>query len=381
MQRYIDFIERINYYKTNKRIIIWGAGLNGRQIHRLLSLHEINVEYFVDTRHDEDRVFPPDRLLSENKQEFLVVVSPHHIPYILDIDEKLEKWGWQKGENYINFVTDDVIEANRELTYFDPFLGFSQIRDIEGFQIYGVEEKGKRIIVLGNCTSVPNKLSKIWVDYLSQSNQAATFTIYNGACAGYSSSQELLKLIRDVLILNPDILIVFNGVIDATNANRQPGYPYYTKYEYNLLEQCFDDKAIKYKNMQEVPNKILYGIKNEETNYAHYIRNMRIIHTLAEEMDIKFFAFLQPSLYCNTYGLSHSEKEIFKAFYKENEPTSTFSIAHIFYKNVQQSLSGEYWFHDMSNVFKDTQDGTYLDEIHYTNTGHQLIADYICSFL
>lgn len=357
--------------------------MNGRQIQKTLSLVEISVEYFVDSRFGGD-VFSPDRLTQENKSECFVIVSPHHIPYIMEIDKKLEKWGWVKDDNYINFVTDDIILANQEINYFDPFLGYSQVRDIEGFTIYGHRESQNKIIILGNCTSTPNKLAKIWVDYLCENFWHENFALYNGACAGYFSSQELLKLIRDVLVLNPKVLIVFNGVIDATNANRQPNYCYYTKFEYNLLEEYIgaEKKETKYKGMQRVPDKILYGEEDLRKNYEHYVRNMRLINAIAEEMGIYFFCFLQPSLYCNNYGMSDGEKEIFASFYKKEIIDPTYQAAYDFYENVKKALRDKPWFYDMTAVFEGMRDGgAYLDEIHYTEEGNQIIGNYISKVL
>lgn len=377
MRRYIDFIERITPYRE-KRIIIWGSGISGRQIYKILSLVGINVEYFVDSRPGED-VFFPDRLITENKLECLVIVSPHHIPYIMDIDKRLEEWGWMKDNNYMNFVTDDIIQEQYDINYFDPFLGYSQVRDIEGFTIYGDRESQNRLIILGNCTSAPNKFRKKWMDYLRDSFSTKNYSLYNGACAGYSSSQELLKMIRDVLVLKPKAVIVFNGVIDATNANCQPDYPFYTKFECNLLEEyiCGREEESWYKGMQKIPKKILYGEKSTEKNYEHYIKNMRLMNAITTEMEICFYCFLQPSLYCNSYGLANQEKAIFELFYKNRTPDQTYQMAHDFYKNVINALKDEAWFYDMTTVFEGMKESVYLDEIHYTENGNRIIGDYI----
>lgn len=107
------------------------------------------------------------------------------------------------------------------------------------------------------------------------------------------------------------MIIVLNGVIDATNANREVNHPYYTKFECNILRSRFDleGKEMKYKEMQTVPEKILYGQMSCEKNWEHYIRNMRLIHAIADEFNIKFFCFLQPSLYCNSDGLLSEERK------------------------------------------------------------------------
>lgn len=377
MRRYVEFLERVGRHK-DKKIIIWGAGISGKQIQKALSLAEIKVAYFVDSRQIEG-VFATDKLLEENKSECLVIVSPHHIPYIVKIDEILEKWGWTSNVNFINYVTDDIIQANQEISYFDPLLGFSQIKDIEGFSIHGdVKMAEHKIVVLGNCTSVSRKAADVWVDYFVQ-NMGVDTVLYNGACAGYSSSQELLKLIRDVLALTPETIIVMNGVIDATEANREANYPYYTRFECNLLNEYFgsENRVEEYNNMQTVPTRVLYGQEDHEENWKQYIRNVRIMHAIADELKIKFFCFFQPSLYCNSYGLTEQEKEVLEDFYIKDGENPIYSTAHQFYKNVCSALNEEIWFYQISEIFKGMRESAYLDEIHYTNEGHRMIAEYV----
>ena len=41
-------------------------------------------------------------------------------------------------------------------------------------------------------------------------------TLWNGGISGYTSTQELIKLLRDVLGLNPDMIIVYDGVMMRT---------------------------------------------------------------------------------------------------------------------------------------------------------------------
>ena len=377
MQKYIKFLERIIQYKSRK-IIVWGAGFNGQQVKKALLINKINVAYFVDSR-QVDGALSPDNLLFEDKTNSMVIVSPQHIPYIREINKTLEKWGWTKDYNFINFATDDMIQDNQYINYFDPFLGFSQIRDIEGFYICGDIKCSDRIVVLGNCTSLPNMPVKSWVDWFGEKIVQDGITLLNGACAGYSSSQEILKLIRDVLILAPKMIIVFNGVIDSTNVNREINYPYYTKFECNILKSRFGDdgKEMKYKEMQTVPSKVLYGQMSSEKNWEHYIRNMRIIHAIADELNIKVFVFLQPSLYYNSAGLLPKEREIFNELYRNEDNDFTYSIANDFYKNVCKYLKKENWFYDLTGIFEGMNGSAYIDEIHYTSTGNEIIGKYI----
>ncbi len=172
MKRYVDFLKKVNCIRKANNptcIVVYGGGANGKIIEKLLMENNIKVDYLVDSRaniSDEARnVYSPNRL-KEEKGSVLVIVSPHHIPYILEIDKKLEENGFKKNENYINFIQDQVIEENKKTYYFDPFLGINVLSDIEGFKISGNAESKNRIMILGNCTSTQSENTISWVDYL-----------------------------------------------------------------------------------------------------------------------------------------------------------------------------------------------------------------------
>lgn len=71
-----------------------------------------------------------------------------------------------------------------------------------------------KIVVSGGSTSDNFFLDHNWPKALFYRflESGYSIDIYNGAVAGYGTTQELLKLKRDVLPLNPDIFITYNGV-------------------------------------------------------------------------------------------------------------------------------------------------------------------------
>lgn len=381
MKRYVDFLEKVKQY-CYERIIIWGAGVNGRQIKKLLEVAEIDVHYMVDTRHDLSKgIYDPEVLKKEDKSRCLVIVSPHHIPYIKQIDSLLEEWGYTKDRNYINFVSDEEIQENSLITYFDPLLGYSKIGNIEGFKISGNVSSKNVIVILGNCTSLQNNLRKSWINFFIENlsiEYGSDYVVYNGAEAGYSSSQELLKFIRDTLILKPKVLVILDGVIDAVNNNVVKNHPYYTRFGISVLEEWVRKYGtnMKYKNMQMVPEKVLYGMENRENSCLTYIKNIRMLHAITSEFGIEIYLFFQPSLYFeNQNVLEGEEKKIFDLFYGCGDPV--YYGAHQFYLDVFHNMTDYSWFYDLTKIFQQTNESVYLDEIHYTEHGNFLLGQYI----
>ena len=123
----------------------------------------------------------------------------------------------------------------------DPQLGFArrnpeasgkwekQYYWINGFAVYGRKEAALKhpvILTLGGSTtdgiefdhSWPEELSKILVE------KGINGTVVNGGTGGYSTNQELLKLLRDGLEFKPDIIISYSGVNDRGDYGELP-YP------------------------------------------------------------------------------------------------------------------------------------------------------------
>ncbi len=202
------------------------------------------------------------------------------------------------------------------------------------------------------------------------------YAIFNAACEGYSSAQELLELIRDISALNPKIIIVFNGVIDAIDASSIPSHPFHTKYAKNVLENAFGNNINRYKGMQEVPKKILYGIENTENSGDFYCKNIKLMEAISRTIGADIYCFLQPTLYEEYEGVL-TKKEIFEKIYILDEDgynKKKKETVNQFYENVKSQMKTNSFLVDLSNIFYEEKD-IYLDEIHYTEKGHKIIAD------
>ncbi len=64
-----------------------------------------------------------------------------------------------------------------------------------------------------------------WTEWLEIILREKSYSVevLAGGIQGYASSQELLKLIQDVLILRPDLVISFSGINDATGMGMMEG--------------------------------------------------------------------------------------------------------------------------------------------------------------
>src|SRR5262249_27994290 len=145
---------------------------------------------------------------------------------------------------------DQFREAYRTL---DPHLAFTYGKNspklaavrqkytwLDGFVVYGDPSKGLQrpiILTLGGSTTAGVQFPNSWPEQLARMLKERNIpgTVINGAIGGYTSSQELLKLIRDGLEFQPNIVITLNGVNDALNYGL-PGHLMVQPYQENVMK-------------------------------------------------------------------------------------------------------------------------------------------------
>lgn len=144
--------------------------------------------------------------------------------------------------------------ASWQLNAFDPTMGYAHDyleldkklstagkKIIPGFVKYGDESGDStqvRVVVLGGSTSDGTLMPYSWPEDLYQimKDNRYNSVVYNGGVGGFSSSQELLKLIRDVIQLKPDIVISLDGINDISCIHSIQDYPYINPYQQFVFE-------------------------------------------------------------------------------------------------------------------------------------------------
>ncbi len=142
-------------------------------------------------------------------------------------------------------------------------------------------------------------------------------TYINAGISSAVSGQELAQLIYNVLPLNIDLLVVFDGYNDfycPFNYDRRPGYPYdyiveeYRYYKFNSEKKWWDtfsslfDTGLFRKSTPKIVHDYYeeLGIKKPTMEEATaqtvdiYFRNITYMATIANAFGVKVAVFLQP---------------------------------------------------------------------------------------
>jgi hypothetical protein len=135
-------------------------------------------------------------------------------------------------------------------------------------------------------------------------------TVINFGNSSYKSSQEMLVFIRDILQLNPDIVISYDGVNEVFGFLKDyPIYSGYTLLTYDYVAKnqstfVYLPNTIFYltkiiKRDKTKTQKVFYGVKSNRSVDDVLLENWNIIKAICDSRNIRFYCVLQPFA-CNS---------------------------------------------------------------------------------
>ena len=305
-----------------------------------------------------------------------------------DMESMLEQMGityiWLKSYNGYQIWGDKEVSQ-----LLDPNLGYSFNRQDEAhmgfvkFEYIGESLAAPvRIVLLGGSTTSAFSIrNKCWGEFLSEKLKmhGVPHIIYCGGIQGYRVSQELIKAVRDVLSLKPDLVISYSGVneIDLRKSDLLK-YPFISFYQMELFHKMGE---IKNPGSRE---GVTWGLENTMGIFDYWYTMERILNAVCKELRVSFKAFLQPMLYTKAkccqadadiavlYGyLYDMDKMEFIAVNNEKSSLGELELAKDFRDRGQQ-IDGP-WFCDLSSIF-DNEENIYMDLCHVYEKGNQIIA-------
>ena len=273
----------------------------------------------------------------------------------------------------------------------------------EGFVAYAnPEEKNRlRIFALGGSTTEPYFMMRAndpasyshesWPYYLQKrlDDLGIPAVVFNGGVAGYSTNQELLKLLRDVLPLQPDVVLSLSGINDQGFAQSDKKHPMIHPHQRKTFSTLAGEPApARYlpntvafaRNLLTAESEIdvTFGPEVKAAPWTHWEQNIRLMHAACAEFGIPFLAFRQPAVGVGSHTPDTEESEYLRK-YNESvaRPGATITYADVirlFYEKTNDAPARLPYCIDLVDVFGD-RSGMYRDARHQTAAGAQAIAD------
>lgn len=382
----LDIIENLQKNMLDRKIIIWGIGSTGKYVFAALKTLGYDIVYFIDNdKNKQDKVVfdkevhSPYYLLNENKHDIFVLSA---VPTRYELNEQLEELGLIENQNYSSL---DGFSSFIAFDLFDPLLGYSRSGQIEGFKVYGtVNEKTLKIVTLGGSNTDSELNSDFcWVKLLYDKAKEAgkDITIFNGAMGAYTTSQEMLKLVRDCIDIKPDIIVSLNGVNDICICDSTEGRPIYGEYLIDIVENANEHKQIKKKSGVGHFDKVGFGSKFNGRDAEYWYRNINIMYGICKQFGIKYLSFLQPAFFIGGYRCSEREEQYLEKIYillteSDKKIKNFFDKGPAFFKEAIELSKNDEFIIDITDIFKEYNE-IFLDHCHYSEQGNILVAEKI----
>jgi hypothetical protein len=189
--------------------------------------------------------------------------------------------------------------------------------------------------------------------------------LYIGAVGGYSSGQELLKLLCDGQGISPDIHISYSGANETI-------HPFFVStHEQNLFERMMKtETSAIFPNTLYVTRSIFFPspkvfLRQPRQINPQWATNMETMHAIANEKGYSFIGVLQPVL-----GIGKVVQP-----QQEEQWKSMIDSYKKFYPDAILSVKDKPYLVNMTNLFDSTQGPVYTDDCHLLPGMQPLVAN------
>jgi len=242
--------------------------------------------------------------------------------------------------------------------------------------------KPVKIFITGGSTSDITLKSPNWVNELQSLLKANNINaiIYCGAVCGYNSGQELLKLLRDGMMIEPDIHISYSGANDfASNVG------YVSDYEKNIYNSFFEQKNISpllpntiYMLRLLLPQKktiLSFENTSPPRSDSFWYNNMLAMGGIATKKNYAFMGILQPVL-----GMGHYRQHNAEAVLDSGRIGRKANYGEYYPKAKQHIASDTLHFFDFTHIFDTVRGEVFVDFCHIDDDYQKTVAEnvFVC---
>ena len=351
---------------------------------------------------------------------FIVLKTWSYYKIATDLQLPFQKFDMHTFYNYkpnTNAVFDDWkgVEKRKIEWKFDEF-GMVYTPNDQNIKKF----PEKKVVLFGGSTVFgvgSSDLSKTIASnlhkFLNNNNSKYFFRVYNAGVRGYFSYQEFNRYLNDVRSqIEPDIVINLNGrndIFAATKGRNRINYDTnYTRQMEYYIEENKIEKISLFSNTMNLYKRVCCGpktkpirkfisglfnkinkrqkIKNPEVSEKdiqkilnNYVVMMDTFKYLVEKDKKEFYWFLQPVAHYKK-NLTTEEKKILEEWNQQKVDHEDYDKKVKYSYDYLRDLRGVN-FIDLSDVFINTNETTYIDDCHYNDEGNKIIAKQISEII
>ena len=263
---------------------------------------------------------------------------------------------------------------------FDPIIGFNTVGNDDRYPGYNIvgdpdNRKAKRIVILGASSTDPEVFNiKSWPECLYEiaSEAGKSVVIFNGATTGYTCSQEMIKILRDLSALDADVVVSFSGM---NNNHMVFEHPFFIDYNLKIARYFKQHEAPSINSRPVLPFKAIKYTSENFDKYTFWLNQEKTMHYYCSLYGVPFFGILQPNLMSKDYFLPEEKEYLMNRSFMGRfglTPQDYIAITRKFKDLVRENK--EEWLFDLSDIFDEETESVYFDALHVSEHGNYVIA-------
>ena len=368
-------LEYIIRHMSNRKIFLYSHD-TGRLKQCVMLLKRLGIKNMVPVS-DSDNC--------EDKEKKYNIINIYDLVY-QDLN-KIIIWGMVGEEKRLKAILNNIgvkdvcclydasgpLLLSREYI-LDVHLGYNDSRGV--VKMSNGLKKGREIIIgiLGGSTSDADLyIEGAWEQQLMEiaKQKGIRLSCYIAATAGNAVAQEHIRLIRDLLLLRPDVVISYSGI----NEMKFPieGHRFAHYYQKLIFEQMVGGNSCLDFFCMKPENRISMG-ENFDNHVDWWVYNERLMHAECRELGVAFYAFLQPCM-ATKKKLTHFDEEV--KLHCDTEAIESNERNAIDLEKIADIMKKYEWFHDLRGIFDNVSEPVYFDAAHVLEDKNKIIAKHI----
>lgn len=219
-----------------------------------------------------------------------------------------------------------------------------------------------------------------WVRPFSKLAFSFCSSIYSCACVGYSTSQELFRLLEAISVITPDYVVSLNGVNDfGLIQSRSRKYPYIHAYKHDLFDVLSSFRDLKYLSKSVIDSSVDRQIlaldyESDRSGFHTWHLNVSLMNFISNFKGANFFSFLQPCLGYAPYVPSPDSLEGYYLTALTRSKTWYQSRLNEFYTRATEVCNGSPFLVDFTSILGPSCDDLFQDTRHLNCIGNYKLA-------
>lgn len=356
---HLNLFQNIDFaVKRHKKIYLYGRKNKiAKLMEHILGIYGIKVTGYISDCEREENVESIYSIALGGIKDKLVILCEILPEKMIEARNHIELAGFSLEEqNYVGFEWYTASDDNLMTVYsqdFDALVGMSIVysQGKPGWKQYGKEKENDiRIAVLGGSTSSEVYHPENWVSklYYKLKQENISVTIYNGAHTADDIVDEMLRLLRDISVLKPHIVISMSGVNNLAYKNSS--------------NQFNETRMLSWAKSISRDKAYCTGVDTDESLFSFWNRNQNLLRVISNFYGAAFLGFLQP-INITMERMDLREKSLFEL---DHRIVGAMDFA--------QSECNGHGYINLLRLFEH-QDDMFIDIAHYTDRAQEVIAN------